>query len=288
MGILLGKEGFNLDVSSREFEFTLNDFEHICSILYKEAGIKLNESKGALVYSRLARRLRLLGITRFSDYLSFLKNNSDELEQFINSLTTNLTSFFREKHHFEVLHQYFQGARGEQRIWCAASSTGEEVYSIAITAALAYESLFPPVKILATDIDSHVLLKARQGVYAQDRVTSLKFEDKKRFFHKGTGANEGNVRLIPEIRKLITFKKLNLIDDDWSLVPSTLDIIFCRNVMISFDASTQNRLLERFSSRLTLGGLYFAGHSETVTDFKGNLRLAGKTVYRKLGMELNP
>lgn len=265
----------------REFEFTDSDFDKIRAILYKNAGISLGQSKDSMVYSRLSRRLRALRMSRFIDYLGYLERNIDEMENFINGLTTNLTSFFREPHHFDTLHKYLSSGQGRKRIWCAASSTGEEVYSIAITAVKAYGSFEPPVDIIATDIDSNVLRKANQGIYAEDAAASLTIEDKRRFFHKGKGTNKGYVRVVPEIRHLITFKQLNLIDAQWAAIPNDLDVIFCRNVMIYFDKATQVQLLKRFVLKLKNNGLYFAGHSETVSHFNASLKSIGRTVYQK-------
>ncbi|MCB4436027.1 chemotaxis protein CheR [Alteromonas sp. McT4-15] len=265
----------------REFEFTANDFDKVRTILHQNAGICLGQSKDSMVYSRLSRRLRALNLSRFSDYLVYLESNHGEMENFINGLTTNLTSFFREPHHFDTLNTFLSLNREPRRIWCAASSTGEEVYSIAMTVVKAYGSFEPPVEIIATDIDSNVLLKANQGIYTDDTASSLTYDDKKRFFHKGTGNNKGFVRVIPELRKLVSFKQLNLINNQWSCIPSNLDVIFCRNVMIYFDKTTQAQLLHRFALKLKNGGLYFAGHSETVANLDSSFVSVGRTVYQK-------
>ncbi len=267
----------------REFVFTAKDFDKVRAILHQKAGICLGQSKDSMVYSRLARRLRALNLLRFAEYLNYLENNSDEMENFINGLTTNLTSFFREAHHFDTLHKYLLSNKGYKRIWCAASSTGEEVYSIAMTVVKAYRTFEPPVEIIATDIDSNVLHKASQGIYSNEIASSLTFEDKRRFFHKGTGSNQGFVRVIPELRKLVSYKQLNLIDKQWIEIPDDLDIIFCRNVMIYFDKATQAHLLKRFAAKLKDNGLYIAGHSETVSTINTQLKSVGRTVYQKRG-----
>jgi chemotaxis protein methyltransferase CheR len=269
-------------MEAREFVFSTSDFNRVRAMLYDAAGIKLADSKDSMVYSRLARRLRALKITRFTDYLHYLETHTDELEHFINGLTTNLTSFFRENHHFEMLSRYLKSAHGQQRIWCTASSTGEEVYSIAMCAAEAYKTLTPPVEIIATDIDSNVLTSAQQGVYQKDRVANLAETRLKRFFHKGKGVNEGKVRIVPELRHLVTFQKLNLIEPQWPAIKGPLDIIFCRNVMIYFDKPTQAKVLTRLVTMLKDDGLYFAGHSESFAGTTKVLKPVGKTAYRKI------
>lgn len=264
----------------REFAFNDNDFKRVKSTLYKSAGIKLADSKDSMVYSRLARRLRALKLSNFSDYLYHLETNSEELEHFINGLTTNLTSFFREAHHFEMLKQYFEQSNKALRIWCAASSTGEEVYSIAMCAAESFNSLTPPVSIIATDIDSSVLSKAKCGIYAKSTVSALEPARLKLFFHRGRGANEGKVKIVPELQQLVRFEKLNLTDENWGAIKGPFDIIFCRNVMIYFDKPTQSRVLNRLVTYLDTNGLYFAGHSENFMGASQLLKPIGKTAYR--------
>ncbi|MEW9799459.1 CheR family methyltransferase [Alteromonas sp. CYL-A6] len=267
----------------REFHFCRDDFEQVRSVLYNAAGIKLADTKDSMVYSRLARRLRALKIPSFAEYLRFLKTNSDELEHFINGLTTNLTAFFRENHHFDALQNHLTHATGRQRIWCAASSTGEEPYSIAMCAAEAYGTLTPPVDILATDIDSNVLATASVGIYPAQRVNDMRNDRLKRFFHKGKGSSAGKVRVVPELQQLITFTRLNLTDAHWPQIKGPFDVIFCRNVMIYFDKETQLRVLRRLVGLLNDGGLYFAGHSESFLNAADLIRPVGKTVYRKVG-----
>lgn len=266
----------------REFHFSQDDFNQVRNVLYKVAGIKLADSKDSMVYSRLARRLRALKMNRFSDYLRFLSSNDEEIEHFINGLTTNLTSFFRENHHFEILHNHFVQTKGKLRIWCAASSTGEEPYSIAICAAEAYGTMNPPVEIIATDIDSNVLATASAGVYPLPRVQGIGATRLKQFFHRGVGSNAGKARVVPELRKLITFDKLNLTDAAWPNLPNDFDVIFCRNVMIYFDRPTQMAVLGKLISHLSNNGLYFAGHSESFLNASTLVKPIGKTVYRKV------
>jgi chemotaxis protein methyltransferase CheR len=265
----------------REFAFTERDFKRVCQLIYEYAGISLKPSKQDMVYSRLARRLRVNGISNFREYLALLENDiGDEWEAFVNSLTTNLTSFFREPHHFPLLaeHAVRQIGRHPVSLWCSAASTGEEPYSIAITMADAFGSFTPPVSIVATDVDTNVLAKAETGVYPVERIEKLDAGLVKRFFLKGTGAQSGFVRVRPELRAMITFRQLNLLGDDWP-IRGPLDAIFCRNVMIYFDKQTQLKILQKFSPLLRPDGLLFAGHSENFHNAMQLFRLRGKTVY---------
>ena len=264
----------------KEFDFTPRDFERVRALIYRRAGIALAAGKQEMVYSRLARRLRAVGMNSFEGYLDSLERNGDdaEWEAFTNSLTTNLTSFFREEHHFPVLADHVR-RRDAVQVWCCASSTGEEPYSIAMTLCEAFGTLTPPVQILATDIDTNVLATAEAGVYPMERIERLSPERLKRFFLKGTGAKECLVRVRPELRKLITFRQLNLLDASWQ-VSSAFDAIFCRNVMIYFDKPTQGRILERFAPLMKSDGLLFAGHSENFLYVTNAFKLRAKTVYQ--------
>jgi chemotaxis protein methyltransferase CheR len=265
--------------SAKEFDFTTRDFERVRGLIYQRAGIALADSKQEMVYSRLARRLRATGIVSFVTYLDTLEkqHESEEWEAFVNALTTNLTSFFREAHHFPILAEHVK-QRKELSVWCSAASTGEEPYSIAITLCEAYGTLTPPVQIIATDIDTNVLNVAAAGVYPLERVDKMSPERLKRYFLRGTGAQDGMVRLRPELRKLITFRQLNLLADHWQL-SGPFDVIFCRNVMIYFDKPTQGRILSRFAPLMKPDGLLFAGHSENFLYVSDALKLRGKTVY---------
>lgn len=270
--------------STRVFAFTPRDFARIRTLIYRQAGIALTESKQEMVYSRLARRLRAKGLSTFEEYLDGLENGRDteEWEAFTNALTTNLTSFFREAHHFPLLAEHMLSMKAPLSIWCSASSTGEEPYSIAMTVCEAFGTLTPPVSIVATDIDTNVLETAANGVYPLDRIDKMAQERVKRFFQRGRGERSGLVRVRPELRQLITFKPLNLLASSWP-VSGPFDVIFCRNVMIYFDKPTQSRILERFVPLMKPEGLLFAGHSENFMYASDAFRLRGKTVY-----ELNP
>ncbi len=269
-------------VPPREFHFTPEDFDRVRKLIYDHAGISLAPIKRDMVYSRLARRLRALGMTSFGQYLAHLeKGDPKEWETFVNSLTTNLTSFFREAHHFSILAEYMAGLRQRPiRIWCSAASTGEEPYSLAITACEAFGSVTPPVTILATDIDTNVLATGERGVYPEERVEKLDAERLRRFFLKGTGKQEGYVRLRPELQKLITFAPFNLLDAHWA-VPGPFDAMFCRNVMIYFDKETQYQILKKFVPLLREDGLFFAGHSESFLHAADVMRSLGRTVYER-------
>jgi chemotaxis protein methyltransferase CheR len=276
--------GINLqsaDGRDREFEFTEENFERICKLIYEHAGIALKPSKQHMVYSRLARRLRATGVNSFKEYLAILESNNEaEWEAFVNSLTTNLTSFFREPHHFPILAEHVAKQKGKHSIalWCSAASTGEEPYSMAMTLADAYGSFTPNVSIIATDVDTHVLAKADAGVYPVERVEKLSESMVKRFFLRGTGDQAGFVRVRPELRAMVTFRQVNLLSDTWP-IRGPLDAIFCRNVMIYFDKETQLKILNRFAPLLQPDGLVFAGHSESYNNATHLFKLRGKTVY---------
>lgn len=264
----------------REFVFTKKDFDRVCQLIYEHAGISLSTSKQDMVYSRLARRLRVNGLDNFRDYLALLEsNNTVEWEAFVNSLTTNLTSFFREPHHFPMLAEHVAKQKGQHcALWCSAASTGEEAYSMAMTMVETFGSFTPPVSIIASDVDTNVLAKAEEGIYPLESVEKLSEDRVKRFFLKGTGAKEGFVRVRPELRAMIIFRQVNLLSDSWPIRPP-LDAIFCRNVMIYFDKETQLKILERFVPLLNQDGLVFAGHSESYYHATHLFRLRGNTVY---------
>ncbi len=265
----------------REFDFTNSDFSRVRKLIYQHAGISLSEAKTDMVYSRVGRRLRALGYEAFKTYLDALEGGKipEEWESFTNALTTNLTSFFREEHHFPILSDHILKLQKPIRIWCSAASTGEEPYTIAMTACEAFGSLKPPVQIIATDIDTNVLATAARGVYPYERVSKLSEKRRKEFFQKGTGQHEGSVRVRSELRQLITFSQLNLLEEHWSL-GEPFDVIFCRNVMIYFDKPTQTKILNRFVPLMKPHSLLFAGHSENFLYVSNALQLLGKTVYQ--------
>lgn len=278
----MAREAPYRDTDEREFHFTTQDFERVRKLIYDHAGISLGDSKQNMVYSRLSRRLRSTGLGSFAEYLKLLeKDDGAEWEIFINSLTTNLTAFFREPHHFPILAEHMRSHQGRRPIalWCAAASTGEEPYSIAMTVVETFGSFTPPVSILATDLDTHVLETAKAGVYPHERVDKLEPHLIKRFFLRGVGKQAGFVKVRQELRDMITFRQLNLLDNSWPL-RMQFDAIFCRNVMIYFDKATQLKVLRKFAPLLRADGLLFAGHSESFQHAHEYFTLRGQTVYQ--------
>lgn len=285
MAALMHNETSNATPREREFDFTDRDFQQIRSLIYDHAGISLSPVKVDMVYSRIARRLRATGLTAFEDYLDYLHDNEEEWQHFTNSLTTNLTSFFREAHHFPVLAEHALASRRQGRnpvrLWSSACSTGEEPYSMAMALIDAFDSWTPPVKILATDLDTNVVRHAAEGIYSLERVRKLPERDLKRFFLRGKGEQSGMVRIRPEVRALVTFNALNLLSEDWP-IRGLFDAIFCRNVLIYFDKRTQYTLLSRLHPLLRADGLLMVGHSESLTHVAEFFRLQGKTVYTRV------
>jgi len=269
-----------------EFELSATDFERIRRLIHARAGISLGQTKQAMVYSRLARRLRQTRFDSFAAYLDALERRTGadaeaEWQQFVNCLTTNLTSFFREEHHFQALRDDLIARRGRPlRIWCNAASTGEEPYSLAITVAETLAADATRVSLLATDIDTRVLATASAGVYDAN-ARGLNPERLKRHFLRGTGPNEGLIRVRPELARAIDFRPFNLMSANWASLGEPFAFIFCRNVMIYFDAATQRAVLERMHAALEPGGLLYVGHSENFTDSGDLFRLRGKTVYQR-------
>jgi chemotaxis protein methyltransferase CheR len=265
----------------REFVWSDADFTRIKSLIYKKAGISLHDGKHAMVYSRISRRLRETGQTSFKSYLDALEQHDGaEWQEFINALTTNLTAFFREQHHFGVLEELLASRRHQAwRIWCSAASTGEEPYSIAMTATevLGASSNF---QLVNSDIDTKVLATAARGVYKADGVKGLSPERLQRHFMRGKGPNAGMMRVKPELQKHMEFLTVNLIQDLPFREP--FDIVFCRNVMIYFDATTQRQVLERIHRVMKPGGMLFVGHAENFSDARNLFTLRGKTVYERL------
>ncbi|QKO20397.1 CheR family methyltransferase [Rhodoferax sp. BAB1] len=270
------------DVQAREFSWTQADFTRVQALIYQRAGISLHDGKHAMVYSRLSRRLRDTGYQNFRDYLSWLESHDGpEWQEFVNALTTNLTSFFREQHHFEILAEHLKSrpANTPWRVWCNAASTGEEPYSIIMTAldALGPQANF---KLWASDIDSKVLATAARAVYRQDSIKGVDMARLQRFFLRGKGNNEGFLRVKPELQRMVEFLSVNLIRDDWPF-REPFDIVFCRNVMIYFDAPTQRSVLERIHRVMKPGSLLFVGHSENFNESRDLFVLRGKTVYER-------
>lgn len=272
---------------AREFRFSDDNFEQLRRIALEHTGIVLGENKRQMMYGRLARRIRQLGLGSFDEYCARLEQDPDsELGELINAITTNLTSFFRENHHFEHLAQTAlpeamtrNAATRRLRIWSAGCSTGEEPYSIAMTLAESANLSGWDARILATDIDTNVVARADSGVYAAERVADMDPKRQRRWFDKGVGENAGKLRVRRELHDLIAFRALNLLGP-WPM-RGPFDIIFCRNVVIYFDKETQRKLFARYADILAPGGYLYIGHSETLFKICDRFESIGGTVYRK-------
>jgi len=273
---------------SADFKLTDAEFERIRQLVRVHTGIALSDAKRQLVYGRLSRRLRALKLTDFSTYIGLLeRDDTGELEEFINAVTTNLTSFFREAHHFEYLGREALPdivARGEAqrrlRIWCCAASTGEEPYSIAMVLRECQQQLTGwDAKILATDLDSAVVATGSAGIYAAERFKNMSPTRLQAFFQEGTGPEIGRYRASQDLRSLITFRQLNLMGE-WPM-HGPFDAIFCRNVIIYFDKATQRALFERMARLQRPGDYLFLGHSESLYRVSEHYDLIGKTIYRR-------
>ncbi|RJE75977.1 chemotaxis protein CheR [Pseudoalteromonas sp. MSK9-3] len=272
----------------REFAFTDTDFKVISERVYQACGIVLGPHKREMVYSRLARRIRTNELTSFAAYLDYLDTHSDaEFSHFINAITTNLTSFFRENHHFEHVSDTIIPALLESnktskrvRIWSAGCSTGEEPYSIAMTLVGRFPASWD-VKILATDLDSNVLAKAQQGIYEPVTITGLSPAQLKQFFLKSADGNAYRVK--PQLQQMISFKRLNLLEK-WPM-KGPFDVIFCRNVLIYFDKKTKDNLFKGYHRMLAQDGHLFIGHSETMGKEHSEFKNLGKTMYKKMNNE---
>jgi len=272
----------------RDFSFTDRDFEKVRTLVKNHTGISLSDAKKDMVYSRLSRRLRSLELEKFSDYCSLVEGGDDaELINFTNAITTNLTAFFREEHHFQylaktVVPELIKSNIKDRRIrvWSAGCSTGEEPYSLAIALKESIPSFDSwDVKILATDLDSDVLQTAKNGVYKSDRIDGLTSARKRNWFLKGKGDNVGTVRVRPELQEMITFKQLNLLRE-WP-TKGPFDFIFCRNVVIYFDKDTQKVLFDRYANVLKSDSHLFIGHSESLFKVSDRFGLLGQTIYKK-------
>ena len=275
---------------NREFTFTDKDFHILQRLANKHTGISLSDAKRELVYSRLTRRLRKLNLNKFSVYCQLLQDeaNSEELVHFTNAITTNLTSFFREPHHFEYLTKNvcFQfkndpSAGKRLRIWSAGCSTGEEPYSIAMSLVDTLPSAeHLNIKILATDLDSNVLSKAINGIYIRDKIKTIASDRLKKYFYKSEDLHSNQLHINSQLKRLITFKQLNLMHE-WPM-KGPFDAIFCRNVVIYFDKPTQRILIERYANLLREGGYLFLGHSESLFKVTDRFKLVGQTIYQKI------
>jgi chemotaxis protein methyltransferase CheR len=271
----------------REFQFRHEDFLALRDLVKEMTGINLAESKREMVYGRISRRLRALGLQSFSDYRDLLEADESELVELCNAMTTNLTAFFREAHHFDYLRDNLLRARAADprasrriRIWSSACSSGEEPYSLAMTICEAIPDWKRwDIKILATDIDSEILARAARGIYAADRVKQLGAARLGRFFSERGESAAPTYQVDADLNALITFKQFNLMERFPMRGP--LDAIFCRNVIIYFDKDTQRELFERIAKLQRPGDLLFLGHSESLFKVSNDYALIGKTIYRR-------
>jgi chemotaxis protein methyltransferase CheR len=270
----------------REFLYTEADFDVLRTLSNQHSGILVPDDKFDMFYSRLSKRLRFLGLATFKEYCHYLKTHPDEeFTEFINAITTNLTSFFREQHHFDYLSctlipDLLKRNRDSKQIkvWSAGCSTGEEPYSLAMTLKENLPSDWD-IKILATDLDTNVLATAAEAVYAQDRLGGIDESRLKRWFQKGGSNNTNKVRIKPELQQLIQFKQLNLMQE-WP-IKGFFDFIFCRNVLIYFDKETKAILAKRYAGLLKEGSHLFIGHSESLHQMETGFSLIGNTIYKK-------
>ncbi len=267
-------------LSLNTLSLTDSELQRVGKLIYRRAGIVVNAQKREMIFNRLSRRVRTLGLASFSEYIGLLESHSEhpEWQNFINALTTNLTSFFREAYHFPILAEHARQRANGYRVWCTAASTGEEPCSIAMTLNEQLGASVAGPRIWASDIDTEVLAKAEAGVYRLSDLDSLTLAQKRHYFLRGAGDNSEWVKARRELLSAIHYQQLNLLDEKWS-VPGPFDAIFCRNVMIYFDAPTQQRLLQRFARLLKPGGLLFVGHSEHFNHTHIPLRLRGQSVY---------
>ncbi len=273
-----------------EHEYALHDrdFHRISQLVMEKAGIVIDDRKRAFVHGRLGRRLRILGLSDFSEYCELLDSpdGASERDMLINAVTTNHTSFFRESHHFEYLEQTMlpeiverENKRASRlRIWSAGCSTGEEPYTLAMILRDFKPSLAAwDVKILATDLDTNVVAHASAGQYDEDRIKSIPASYRNRYV---TMEADGRGQMAPELRSLITFKPLNLLEA-WPM-RGPFDVIFCRNVVIYFDKATQRRLFDRYAEMLRPDGWLIVGHSESLMNITDRFDLVGRTIYRRV------
>jgi len=280
------------DLTAAFFEHPITDaeFESFRRLIHAHTGISLGPQKRQLVQSRLDRRRRALGLGSFRAYCEYLESgrDADELVAFVNAVTTNKTDFFREPHHFAHLADHWApaarartapGATGRARLWCAACSTGEEPYTLAMT--LAEAGMVPPrwdTRILASDIDTDVLARAEAGIYERDRVEAVPERLLHRYFLRATGGGT-QVRVRDDLQKLVAFRRINLMATPWP-IRVQFDVIFCRNALIYFSREDQQRILRRLVDQLQPGGLLFLGHAESAFGLVDGLTHLGSTIYR--------
>ncbi len=292
MGAVDARQSPDEIMASGEYPLTRRDLTEIAAMIYSDAGIYLNDSKASLVYSRLSKHIRALGLKGFREYCALVGSpeGAAARREMLSHLTTNFTRFFRENHHFEhlrdeVLPGLIARAKsgGRVRIWSAACSDGQEPYSIALTVL----SMLPNAadydfKILATDIDPKILAQARAGVYDENALETVSLPIRKQYFREVDVAGRRKFQVDDRLKKLITFNELNLMAQ-WPF-KGKFDVIFCRNVVIYFDEPTQMKIWSRFAALLPEGGHLYIGHSERVSgDAKNHFDNIGITTYRYIG-----
>lgn len=273
---------------NKEFPFTDNDFKYIQDLVADRTGIVLADIKRAMVYSRVARRIRECGSRNFKEYCNLLKAGDEkELTAFTNAITTNLTSFFREQHHFDHLISTvlpeLERIKKEKclRIWSAGCSSGEEAYSIAMTIHDYFKNIHEwDIKILATDLDFDMLKRASLGIYKEESVSGIDKKHIRKYMRKGKGDNKGNVKMSKQLTDIITFKHLNLLHD-WPF-KGPFDFIFCRNVVIYFNKETQKELFDRYANYMLNNSYLYIGHSESLFKVTDRFISMGRTIYRKI------
>ncbi len=271
--------------AAREFQFSDADFRGLVDLAYQFAGIALSDSKRNLVYSRLSRRLRVLGMKSFSDYREYLEATESERENFINAISTNLTKFFRESHHFDHFRDEIaipfsrNRSTSRLRVWSAGCSSGEEPHTIAMVLKREIRDVErQDVRILATDIDTEMVARGTRGEYPETSLDEVPRAYQEYFERAPSKANTLVVNR--GVRSLIAFKRLNLMET-WPF-KGPFDAIFCRNVMIYFDAQTKAKLIERFTEKIRPGGFLYIGHSESLNGAHPGISLVGRTIYRRV------
>ena len=247
-----------------------NHFNVFKSFIYQECGIFLHDGKKQLLKARLSKRLRKTGIQSIDDYLEKVQNDKQELVSFIDAISTNHTYFFREDHHFKFLQPH------HLNIWCAASSSGEEPYSIAV---YCLEKGFSP-QILATDISTNVLKIGQSGIYPLDRAKKVELPVLRRYFQKGYGKREGYIKLKDEVRQMVSFRRFNLVSDQPPAGP--FDVIFCRNVMIYFDKVVKERVVNKLYQVLKPKGYFIIGGAESLNNLAHSYKYLKPSIYQKI------
>lgn len=260
---------------------TRDDFTRTARMLKERAGIVLGEHKEDMVARSLGLEAKSLAVTEVRQYLDFLEHNprAPEWERFVNTFTINHTAFFRESHHFGTLAEFVKKRSKPLSVWCAAASTGEEVYTIAMVLQENVSNADVTCNLLASDIDTQALIRAQEGVYSQDRVQPVEDHLLRKYFQRGVGKRAGMVRVKPVLRNMVDFRMINLVSAENWPTDQSFDVVFCRNTMIYFEKETQSKLLDKFAQVMKPGALLFVGHSENISHLSKAFRLQGQTVY---------